>query len=123
MAICDNNNAISSYTLELPIGLQIYTITGKDQSLYIHRLYQNIWKKKKRNKLGTLIQTISICNQDIGIEFCIETCAKLIMENREREAMKALHQNVAKKEYCLYLGVLKVDTVMQTKMNEKIRKE
>ena len=44
-------------------------------------------KKNRR-----LIQTISICNQDIGMEFGIETCATQVMKRRKIETTKVIGQ-------------------------------
>ena len=44
-------------------------------------------KKKKENGFETLIQTIVIYNQDMGMEFGIEVYAIVIMKNETTEAI------------------------------------
>ena len=45
---------------------------------------------KKEKELETLIQTIRIYDQDIGIEFGIEKCALLIMKMSKRETTEGI---------------------------------
>ena len=47
-------------------------------------------KKKTKNKLETLTQTIKIYIQDIGMEFSIEKCAMLIMIKSKRETKSGI---------------------------------
>ena len=50
---------------------------------------------KNKRELETLIQTVRIYNQDIGMEFGIEKCAMLIMKSGKRhmaEEMKLPNQ-------------------------------
>ena len=50
-------------------------------------LFAKYWKE-----LGTLIQTIRICSQDIGIEFNIEKCAGLIMRSGKGQITEGIEQ-------------------------------
>ena len=50
--------------------------------LHIYKI--KIFAKNKK-ELETLIQTIRIYSQDIGMEFGIEKCAMLIMKSVKRE--------------------------------------
>ena len=45
-------------------------------------------KKKQKNRLETLIQTIRICIQDIGMELDIEKCSMLTMKIGQSEPAK-----------------------------------
>ena len=67
----------------------------------------------------------------IGMEFGIEKCVMLAMKSRKiRKKMKEMElpskkhiRTLGKRGNYMYLGVLEVDTVTQTEMKEKIRKE
>ncbi len=45
---------------------------------------------KNEKELETLIQTIRIYSQDIGMEFGIEKCAMLIMKSGKRHRMEGI---------------------------------
>ena len=47
---------------------------------------------KNSKELMTLIQTIRIYKQDIGIEFDTEQCAMLIIEYRKRKITQRIEQ-------------------------------
>ena len=55
-------------------------------------------KKFLQKELGTLIQTIMIYNDDRGMEFGIEKCARLIMKSGKREIVERIelqnHKNI-----------------------------
>ena len=42
-------------------------------------------KMKKKKKIETLMQTIKMYSQDVGMGFGIEKCAMLMMKNRKRQ--------------------------------------
>ena len=79
---------------------------------------------KSEKELETLIQTIKIYSQDIGMEFVIEKCDMLITRSRKRQIVEGKkttkprkNQNAQRKRN-KYLGILKVDTISQN--TEKI---
>ena len=45
---------------------------------------------KKEEELETLVQTIRICSQDIGMEFGIEKCAIFIMKSGKRRIKEGI---------------------------------
>ena len=88
-----------------------------------------MWKlfAKNRRELETLIQTVRIYSQDIGIEFGIEKCAMLIRKSRRWHMMEEPNQEkirtLREKETNKYLVILEADTIKQVDMKGKMKKE
>ena len=83
-----------------------------------------------KKKLETLIQKIRIYSQDIGMEFGVEKCAKLIMRSGKRQWTEVIAlpnqekiSTLEEKEYYKFWGILEEDTIKKAQMKEKIRKE
>ena len=81
---------------------------------------------KNEKELETLTHAVRIYSQDIGIEFGIEKCAMLIMENGKRHMTKGIElpneekiRNIGEKEIYKYLGNLEADTIKQVEKKEK----
>ena len=85
---------------------------------------------KNEKELETLIHTVRIYSQDIGMEFGSEKCAMLVMKSGKRQTtdgielpnqdkIRTLGENGAYK----YLGILEADTIKQMQMKDKIQKE
>ena len=85
---------------------------------------------KNEKELETLIYTVRLYSQDIGMEFGIEKCAMLVMKSGKRhttdgielpnqDKIRTLGENNAYK----YLGILEADTIKQVQMKDKIHKE
>ena len=86
--------------------------------------------QKNKKEQETLIHTVRIYSQDIGMEFGIEKCAMLVMKRGKRhmtEGMKLPNQDkirtLGEKETYKYLGILEADTIKQVEMKDKIQKE
>ena len=85
---------------------------------------------KNEKELETLIHTVRIYSQDIGMEFVIEKCALLVMKSGKRrltDGMELSNQDkirtLGENETYKYLGILKADTIKQVEMKDKIQKE
>ena len=85
---------------------------------------------KNEKELETLIHTVRIYSQDIGMEFGIEKCVMIVMKSSKRHLMDWIElQNQDKirmlreKETYNYLDILEADTIKQVEMKEKIKKE
>ena len=85
---------------------------------------------KTEKELETLIRTVRIYNQDIGMEFGIEKYAMLVMKSGKQhltERMELQNQDKIrksrKKETNKYFGTLEADTIKQVEMKENIQKE
>ena len=85
---------------------------------------------KNEKELETLIHTIRIYSQDIGMEFGIEKCALLVMKNGKwhladgielpnQDKIRMLTENETYK----YLGILEADTIKKVELKDKIQKE
>ena len=85
---------------------------------------------KNEKELETLIHTIRIYSQDIGMEFGIEKCVMLIMKSGKwhmtdgvellnHDRIRTLEENETYK----YLGILEADPIKQVQMKDTIRKE
>ena len=70
------------------------------------------------------IENPNIHSEDIGIEFGIEKCAKLIMKSRKRHMTEGIKLEIKRKKERSgkrkLLGILEVDTIKQAKIKETI---
>ena len=80
---------------------------------------------KIENELETLIHTIRIYSQDIGMEFGIEKCALLVMKSGKRHLTDGIElpnqdkiRMLAENDTCKYLGILEADTIKQVEMKK-----
>ena len=85
---------------------------------------------KNEKELETVIHAVRIYSQDIGMEFDIEKCARLVMKSGKRhltDGMELPNQDkirtLREKETYKYLGILEADTIKQEEIKEKIKKE
>ena len=81
-------------------------------------------------ELETLIHTIRIFSQDIGMEFGIEKCSLLDMKTGKQHLTDGIElpnqdkiRTLTENETYKYLGILKADTIKQVEMKNKIQKE
>ena len=79
---------------------------------------------RSENELDSLVQTVRVFSEDIGIEFGIEKCAMLVMEKGKivtsvrielpnGKVIKSLQEGESYK----YLGILEADKFLQVKLN------
>ena len=73
---------------------------------------------KNEKELETLIHVVRIYSQYIGIEFCIEKCAMIVMKSGKRhmtDGMELPNQDeigtLGENETYKYLGILEADTI------------
>ena len=73
---------------------------------------------KNENELETLIQTVRIYSQDIGMEFGIEKCVMLVRKSSTRHITDRVEllnhvviRTLGEKETYKYLGILEADTI------------
>ena len=104
----------------------------RQQEKINHQMYTDDIKlfAKNEKKMETLIHTVRIYSQDIGMEFGIEKCALLVMKSGKRhltDGIKLPNQDkirtLAENETCKYLGILEADTIKQVEMKNKIQKD
>ena len=83
-----------------------------------------------KKKMETLIHTVRIYSQDIGMEFGIEKCAMLVMKSEQRQLTDGMQlpnkdkiKTLAENEAYKYLGILEAGTIKQVGMKEKIQKK
>ena len=80
--------------------------------------------------MDSLVQTVCVFSEDIGMEFGIEKCAMLVMEKRkivksvrielpDGKVMKSLQEG----ESYRYLGSLEADTFFEEKIKLNVSKE
>ena len=97
-----------------------------------HLLFMDDLKLYAKNKKGleSLVQTVQIFSDDIGMEFGIDKCAKLVLKRGEitkfdgislsdGRVMKRLIEGAGYK----YLGILQVDQIRYTEMKKKVKAE
>ena len=97
-----------------------------------HLLFMDDLKLYNRSEKGldSLVQTVRVFSEDIGMEFGIEKCAMLVMEKGkivksvgmelpDGKVMKSLQQGESYK----YLGILEADKFLEEKMKLNVSKE
>ena len=97
-----------------------------------HLLFMDDLKLYAKNKKGldSLVQTVRIFNDDIGMEFGIYTCTTLVLKRGkltkfdeislpDGTVMKVLIEEAVYK----YLGVIEADQIRYTEMKEKVKTE
>ena len=85
---------------------------------------------KNEKERETLIHTVRIYSQDVGMEFGIEKCAILVMKSGKRHITDGMGQpnqdkirTLGENETYKYLGILEADTIKQVEVKDKIPKE
>ena len=85
---------------------------------------------KNKNEQETLIHTVRIYSQDIGMEFGIEKCTMLVMKSGKRHLIDRMElpnqdkiRTLEEKETYKYSGILETDTIKQVEMKERRNKE
>ena len=97
-----------------------------------HLLFMDDLKLYNRSEKGldSLVQTVRVFSEDIGMEFGIEKCAMLAMEKGkivksvgiefpDRKVIKSLQEGESYK----YLGILEADKFLEEKMKLNVSKE
>ena len=97
-----------------------------------HLLFMDDLKLYSRSKKGlnSLVQTVRVFSEDIGMEFGIEKCATLVMEKGkivksvgielpDGKVMKFIQEGESYK----YLGILEADKFLEEKMKLNVSKE
>ena len=85
---------------------------------------------RREKGLNSLVQTVRVFSQDIGMEFGIEKCAILVMEKGkivksvgielpDGKVIKSLQEGESYK----YLGILEADKLLEEKMKLNVSKE
>ena len=74
-------------------------------------------------ELETLIHTIRIYSQNMGMELGIEKCALLVRKSSKLLPNQDKIRILAENETYKYLGILEADTIKQVQMKNKIQKE
>ena len=85
---------------------------------------------RSEKRLDSLVQTVCVFSEDIGMKFGTEKCAMLVMENgkivksvcielRDGKVIKSLQEVESYK----YLGILEVDNFLEEKMKFNVSKE
>ena len=85
---------------------------------------------KNEKGLESLVQTVRIISDDIGLEFGIDKCATLVLKRGkitkfdgislpDGRVMKGLIEGASYK----YLGILQADQIRYTEMKEKVKAE
>ena len=105
---------------------------SRSQEKTNHLMYMDDIKLFTKNEkdLETLIHTVIIYSQDIGMEFGIEKCAMLVMKSGKRHTTDGMElpnqdkmRTLGENEIYKYLGILEADTIKQMEMKDKIQKE
>ena len=85
---------------------------------------------KNEKELKSLIHTVRIYSQGIGMEFGMEKCAQLVMKSGKRHLTDRIEipnqdkiRMLAENETYKYFGNLEVGTIKQVEMKDKIQKE
>ena len=80
--------------------------------------------------LDSLVQTVRVFSEDIGMEFGIEKCVMLVMEKRKIVKSVVIElpdgkviKSIQDGESYKYLGILEVDKSLEGKMKLNVSKE
>ena len=81
---------------------------------------------KNENQIDSLVQTVFVFSQDIGMEFGIKKCAVIILKRGKMVACDGIQlpneevmKNVDEKGYT-YLGVIETDEIKEKEIKEKV---
>mgnify|MGYP001794065188 FL=1 len=106
--------------------------TTRDKNSVNHLLYMDDLKLygKSENDITSLINTVRIYSNDIGMEFGLDKCATIILKRGkltrgtdiQMPEGDTIHQMEDNEEY-KYLGILEADDIKHEKMKDKIFKE
>ena len=105
---------------------------SRSQEKITHLMYMDNIRlfAKNEKELETLIHTVRIYSQEIGMEFGIEKCVMQVMKSGKRrmtDGMELPNQGKIRthgeNEIYKYLGILEADSIKQTEMKDKIKKE
>ena len=84
---------------------------------------------KNERELETLIQTVRIFCQDIGMEFGVEKCAMLVMKSGKWHMTEGVElpnqlviRTLGEKETYKYLEILEADTIKHVEMKKNKNK-
>ena len=96
-----------------------------------HLLFMDDLKlfSKSKNQIDSLIQTVHIFSEDIGMQFEIKKCGVLIMERRKGIKTDGIrlpdgqHMKDIDETGYTYLGILETDKIKKKEMKEKFSKE
>ena len=96
-----------------------------------HLLFMDDLKlfSKSKNQIDSLIQTVHIFSEDIGMQFEIKKCGVLIMERRKGIKTDGIrlpdgqHMKDIDETAYTYLGILETDKIKKKEMKEKFSKE
>ena len=85
-----------------------------------------LFVKNNEKEMETLIQTIRMYIQDIGMEFGIEKDTMLMIRSGERQITEGIGlanqeriKTLGRKKNYKYLGILEADTTKEAEMKEK----
>ena len=96
-----------------------------------HLLFMNDLKlfAKSKNQIDSLIQTMHIFSEDIGIKFRIKKCGVLIMQREKFTRTDGIRlpdgqhmKDIGETGYT-YLGILEIDKIKEKEMKGKFSKE
>ena len=100
---------------------------SRSQEKINHLMYMDDIKLFAKNlkEMETLINTIRIYRQDIGMEFGIEKCALLVMKSSKQHQTDGIELSnqdrigtLAENETYKYLEILEADTIKQVEMKK-----
>ena len=84
---------------------------------------------KNEKELETLMPRVRIYSQEIGMEFCIEKCAMLVMKSGKRQLTDGMElrgqdksKTLTENETYQYFGIVEADTIKQAEMKKKFKK-
>ena len=104
----------------------------RDQSKINHLLYMDDLKVygKSKKEIESIIHTVRIFSEDIGMEFGLDKCATITLRRGKLEKDSSVQlpdgqeiQQLEESEEYKYLGVLEADDIKHEKMKDKIKEE
>ena len=71
--------------------------------------------------MDSLLQTVRVFSEDVGMEFGIEKCVMLVM--KKGKIVKSVVKSLQEGESYKYLGILEADKFLEEKMKLNVSKE
>ena len=133
----DSLSLLAFVLILIPLSLILRKVKAvyefsKSKEKVNHLLFMDDLKLYSRSEKGldSLVQTVRVFSEDVGMEFAIEKCAVLVMEKEkivksfgielpDGKVIKSLQEGESYK----YLGILEADKFLEEKMKLNILKE
>ena len=111
---------LSIFLIEADLGY----LTSRNQKLNNLLFMDNLkLYPKSERELDSLIQTVRIFSDYVGMVFGLNKCAVLVLKRGKMVQTEGKRMREVKLDGYKYLGVLQLDSIMYSEMKENVRSE